>query len=344
MELAGLEALAASLGGQAYRGRQLYEWLYRRAALSLEEMSSLPLEFRRGLAGEGYAVGMPEIARAFPSRDGSVKFLLRLRDGEEIEAVLMPDVRHDTLCISSQAGCAMGCTFCATATMGLRRHLTAGEIAGQVLAIRREKNLVSRRLNVLFMGMGEPLHNGEAVFPALRLMTDPLGMGIAPRRVTISTVGLVPAIERLAAEERRPRLAVSITAARDELRDSLMPVNRRYPLEALAAALESYPRRTREVVTLEYVLMRGVNDSPQDAAALCRLARRVRAKVNLIAYNEVPGLPYARPRDEETLAFQSMVREGGLPVFIRRPRGRDVAGACGQLRLERGEAGRARFS
>ena len=332
MTLTEMEALFASWGEPRFRARQVYGWIYKKAA-ACSEMKNLPAPLRARLEREA-PLAYPEIAATTPSADGAVKYLLRLADGERIEAVFMPTPGHDTLCISSQAGCAMDCKFCATATLGLGRHLTAGEMVGEVLVMRRALKLTERRLNVLFMGEGEPLHNYDATVRAVRLLCDAGGVGLSPRRVTVSTVGLVPAIEKLAQEDVRPNLAVSLNAATDEVRNRIMPINKKYPIAALIEAVKKYPRDKRIDVTFEYVLFRGVNDSLQDAKRLSALARRADAKVNLIAYNEVEGLPFQRPSDAEVLVFQRVVREGDVQAFIRKPRGRDIAGACGQLRLE----------
>jgi 23S rRNA (adenine2503-C2)-methyltransferase len=298
----------------------------------LAEVTTLPLALRRELAGK-YPVGLPAIERRFESVDGTRRYLLRLEDGRRIESVLMPEEHRNTVCISSQAGCAVGCRFCLTALLGLERNLTAGEIVGQVLVAARDNGLAiaGERLNVVMMGQGEPLLNLASVVKAARILTDPEGAGLAPRRITVSTAGIIPKIEELGREPVRPKLAISLNASTEEMRRELMPVTRKYPLAGLIEACRAYPLRPWERLTFEYVLLKGVNDSDADARRVVRLLAHLKCKVNLIALNPGPGIPYETPGPERVAAFQELVRRS-VPCFVRKPRGLDVYAACGQLK------------
>ena len=267
------------------------------------------------------------------SRDGTVKYLLRLEDAEGVEAVYIPEKRRITFCISSQIGCPLGCTFCLTAKMGLVRNLTAGEIAGQAAVLAGEHRLRANEFNLVFMGMGEPLNNYDAVLSAFRVLTDAEGFGIAPRRITLSTAGVVPGLRRLAAERPRPRIAVSLSATTDALRNELMPINRAYPLAQLFETLREIPLAPRERITLEYVLLRGINDSPEDALRLAALAGKMPVKVNLIPYNEAAVKEYAPTRLPGALALRDLLLARGIPSSVRRRRGADISAACGQLAI-----------
>jgi 23S rRNA (adenine2503-C2)-methyltransferase len=328
---ADLETLAESLGAPRYRGRQIAGWLYRRGATDLEAMTDLPRGLRQALADRAF-IGLPEAERRTPSRDGSEKLVFRLSDGARVQSVLMPDGERLTLCLSTQVGCGFGCAFCYTGTMGLERNLTAGEIAGQVLGAARTLAPGQRLTHVVYMGMGEPLANYAATVRSLRLLTDPRGLGLSPRRITVSTVGLVPAIERLARESLRVNLAISLHAATDEVRDRLMPVNRRFPVAELLAACRRFPLPVRQRITFEYVLLDGVNDAAADARRLARLLAGLRAKVNLIPFNDWEGSGFARPPLSRILAFQGLLLEQGLTATIRWSKGEDIGAACGQLR------------
>jgi len=268
------------------------------------------------------------------SSDGTVKFLLGLADGRRIEAVHIPDTPAQTFCVSTQVGCAMRCAFCLTGKMGMVRNLTAGEIAGQVRVLARETGLLGSPVNVVLMGMGEPLHNYDATMKALRILGSRAGLAIPPRRVTLSTVGVLPALERLAAEPYMPNLAVSLHATTEDLRDRLVPVNRKYGLADLVEACRRFPVKRRARITFEYVLLAGVNDSVADARRLVRLLAGVRAKVNLLPLNEAAGIPFARPSDDRVDAFARVLAERGLTVSVRKSRGRDIRAACGQLLVE----------
>jgi 23S rRNA (adenine2503-C2)-methyltransferase len=326
-----LEDLAESLGAPRYRGRQAATWIFGKGVSDLDAMSDLPREFRAALA-ERAVVGVPEIERCTPSRDGSLKFVFRFPDGARVQSVLIPDEDRLTLCLSTQVGCGFACAFCCTGTMGLGRNLTAGEIAGQVVRVRQTLAPGTRITHVVYMGMGEPLANYAATIRSLRLLTDPRGFGFSPRRITVSTVGLVPAIERLAREKLRVNLAISLHAASNETRARLMPVNKGFPIEALLEACRRFPLPVRQRMTFEYVLLDGVNDAPQEARRLAALLRGLRAKVNLIPFNDWEGSGFARPPLPRILAFQQILLEHGITATIRWSKGEDVGAACGQLR------------
>lgn len=334
--LLGLDAaeLAALLGPSQprYRAQQLYEALYRERVNDLAAVTTLPAALRRQLAAE-YGIGLPELERRYDSADGTRRYLLRLQDRRTVEAVFMPEPARATFCISTQVGCPVGCSFCMTAALGLERNLTAGEIIGQVLFLLREHRLEPGRdrINVVMMGQGEPLLNLEAVLKATRLLVDPRGVGISPRRLTLSTVGIVPKIYELGRAPIRPKLAISLHATTDEMRRRLIPVAHKYTLKELLAACRAYPLRSWERLTFEYLLIRDLNDSDRDARRLASLLGQFRAKVNLIPLNPGPGIPYDPPDPDRVLAFQAQVRRV-LPCFVRKPRGQDVFAACGQLR------------
>jgi len=334
--LLGLEAgeLAALLGAgePAYRARQLYEAIYRRGIQDLAAITNLPASLRQRLAAE-HRLGWPEIEHVYASEDGTSRYLLRLQDGLRIEAVYMPEPGRTTLCVSTQVGCPVGCRFCMTARLGLERDLTAGEIVGQVILLARRHGIeVGReRLNVVFMGQGEPLLNLDNVLKATRLLVDPRGWGMSPRRLTLSTVGIVPKIYELAQAQVRPKLAVSLHATRDEVREQLVPLARKYPLAQLIEACRAYPLRSWETLTIEYLLIKDLNDSDEDARRLARLVAPLRAKVNLIRLNPGPEIPFQPPEPARVLAFQTIVRKA-VPCFVRRSRGQDIFAACGQLR------------
>jgi 23S rRNA (adenine2503-C2)-methyltransferase len=337
---ADLRAFAAGLGQPTYRGAQIYHALYAERRFELSAMSNLPAAFRARLAAEA-SVTLPRIARQFQSSDGSIRYLLAL-DGAasavgerptSIEAVYMPEESRQTICISAQAGCAVDCHFCLTAQLGLIRNLTAGEIIGQVLvAVEENRAKLAPQTNVVLMGQGEPLLNYEAVMQAVRLLLDHDAVGLSAKHVTLSTSGIVPGIDRLGQEKVRPRLAVSLNASFDEQRNAIMPINRKYPLGALLETCRRYPLRPWERLTLEYVLLGGFNDQPEDARRVARLVADLRAKVNLIPWN--PGeLPYHAPQPERIEEFRRILTEKGVPAFVRYSRGQDIMAACGQLAL-----------
>jgi len=315
-----------------YRARQLYAALYQERQRDLMQVSTLPLALRQQLAAR-HSVGLPKIQRRFDSTDGTRRYLLALEDGKTVEAVLMPEETRRTVCISTQVGCPVNCRFCMTALLGLERNLTAGEIVGQALVVAADNGLAEEgeRLNIVMMGQGEPLLNLPAVLKAARLLLDPKGCGLSPRRVTLSTAGVVPKIEELGRERVRPKLAISLNASTEESRRELMPITRKYHLRDLIDACRAYPLRPWERLTFEYVLLRGVNDSDADARRVVKLLANLNCKVNLIAFNPGPEIPYESPEPERVLAFQQIVKRG-LPCFIRKPRGLDVFAACGQLK------------
>jgi 23S rRNA (adenine2503-C2)-methyltransferase len=330
--LAELEAAVAEAGERPYRARQIAHWLYQRQVDSIDAMRDLPGPLRAWLSGR-FRIAPLQPIQERRAADGTRKLLLRLDDGERIEAVIIPTEGRITLCISSQAGCAMACEFCATARMGLHRNLGAAEIVGQILAARRELVAGEELTNYVFMGMGEPLANYPRLIRALEIMTAEWGMAISPRRITVSTVGLVPMMERLLAEVP-VNLAVSLHATSNELRDRIAPINRRYPMEQLLDACLRLPLKRRSRITFEYVMLAGVNDTAADARRLVKLLGPLRAKVNLIIFNPFAGsgfVPSARPAVE---AFQAILHRGNLTATIRESRGLDIAAACGQLYAE----------
>ena len=329
---AQMEDLAVELGASRYRGRQLATWIYRKGVFDLQAMSDLPRDFRSRLA-ERARIALPEVERVTPSQDGSKKLVLRLDDGTRVSAVLMPDDDRITLCLSTQVGCGFACEFCLTGTMGLERNLTPDEIVGQLLVANRLLDAGQRVTHLVFMGMGEPLANYPALVQSIRILTDAkLGVGYSPRRLTVSTVGLVSAIERLGRENLKVNLAISLHAASAEVRSRLMPINRSWPLASLMAAVRRYPLAARQRVFFEYVLLDGVNDGADDARALARLLRGVRAKVNLIPFNGWEGAAFARPPLPRILAFQSILLDAGITTTVRWSKGEDIGAACGQLR------------
>ncbi len=331
MELPDLQQL---LGPEqpAYRARQLYDALYRKQVANLSEVSNLPQVLRNELLTKGL-LGLPAVERRFDSSDGTRRYLLRLQDNRTVEAVLMPEEARDTICISSQVGCPVDCKFCLTALMGLERNLTAGEIVGQVLFIARANGLkpTGARMNVVMMGMGEPLLNLENVLKATRLLTDPDGIALSQKRITLSTSGIVPQIRELGRAEIRPKLAISLNASSEEQRRELMPITRKHHLKDLMDACREYPLRPWEKLSFEYVLLKGVNDTDADAKRVVRLIANLNCKVNLIALNPGPGIPFETPHPERVEAFQNTVRRA-VPCFIRKPRGLDIFAACGQLK------------
>ena len=278
-------------------------------------------------------MGVPEIERQFDSTDGTRRYLLKLADGKTVETVWMPEGERSTVCISTQVGCPVDCKFCLTALLGLERNLTAGEIVGQVLRVAADRGLEANvdRLNIVMMGQGEPLLNLSNVIKATRLLTDPEGMAISPRRITLSTSGIIPKIRELAQEPVRPKLAISLNASTEEQRQTLMPITRKYHLKDLIDACRAYPLRPWEKLTFEYVMLKGVNDTDADARRVVKLLANLNAKVNLIALNPGPGIPFETPDPQRVAAFQNIVRRA-LPCFVRKPRGLDVYAACGQLK------------
>jgi 23S rRNA (adenine2503-C2)-methyltransferase len=338
-----LRAFMQTLGEPAYRGAQIHRALYAERRFDVAHMSNLPLALRERLARET-VIALPQIVRRYGSSDGTVRYVLTLPAADAsgagkatkqatVEAVFMPEEKRQTICISTQAGCAVDCHFCLTATLGLIRNLTAGEIIGQVLiALEENRARLRPQTNVVLMGQGEPLLNYEPVMAALRILLDPNGMAITPRHTTLSTSGIIPGIERLGGEKVRPKLAISLNASSNEQRDEIMPINRKYPIEDLLAACARYPLRPWEHLTFEYVLLGGLNDAPEDARRVAKLLAGLRAKVNLIPWN--PGeLPYQKPAEARIEEFRGILEEKGVRAFVRYSRGQDVMAACGQLAL-----------
>jgi 23S rRNA (adenine2503-C2)-methyltransferase len=348
-----LTALVEALGEPRYRARQLFDALYGQRVADLDQISTLPKSLRARLAEEGYRTGFPVIGQRFVSRDGTVRYLVRFADGQSVEAVWMPDGdgagdeaeetselktaspspnRRATICLSSQAGCAVNCKFCMTALLGVQRNLTAGEIVGQVLLVLNDQQIeIGRdRINLVFMGQGEPFLNYENFIRAVRLLVE--GAAIPESRMTVSTSGIVPRIADFGAEPVRPHLAISLNASNDALRERIMPINRKWKLADLLDAARQFPLRSRERLTFEYVLLSGVNDAPENAREVVGLLRGIRAKVNLIALNPGPEIPFETPSAEAVEAFRQVLIAAGIPTYLRRPRGLDIYAACGQLK------------
>jgi 23S rRNA (adenine2503-C2)-methyltransferase len=355
LTLRELTEFAEESGQPSYRGRQLFEALYRQRVAAAEQISTLSHEFRQSLGQKELSLGVPTIGKKFVSKDGTVRYLIGFADGQSVETVWMPegddgeagdgseagnDIEKGagrtwdraTICVSSQVGCAVDCQFCLTALLGVKRNLTAGEIVGQVCAVLNDQKVSppQDRVNIVFMGMGEPFLNYENFMRAVCLLAE--GVGIPESRMTVSTAGIVPRIYDLGAEPVRPKLAISLNAPNDELRSQLMPINRKWNLQKLVAAARDFPLRSRERLTFEYVLLDSVNDSVQNARELGELIRGVRAKVNLIALNPGPGIAFQTPAENRVLQFQKILNAAAVPTFIRRPRGRDIYAACGQLK------------
>jgi 23S rRNA (adenine2503-C2)-methyltransferase len=356
LNLQELTNLALGSGQPAYRGQQLFDAIYRQKIDQLDQVSTLPLEYRVWLTEQGWRVGLPKIDRKFSSSDGTVRYLMELADGQTVETVWMPEGdggesgdgseageeieggtapatwRRATICVSSQVGCAVSCKFCFTALLGVKRNLEAGEIVGQIAAVLRDQGVEPplQRVNIVFMGMGEPFLNYENFMKSVRLLAE--GVGISESRMTVSTAGIVPRIYDFGQEELRPKLAISLNGSNDGLRSEVMPLNRKWSLAELMKAAREFPLRARERLTFEYVLLAGVNDAPQQAREVVELVRGIRAKINLIALNPGAELPYQTPEQERVLAFQRILVAAGIPAFVRRPRGRDIFAACGQLK------------
>jgi 23S rRNA (adenine2503-C2)-methyltransferase len=331
------------MGEPAYRGAQIYHALYAERRPQFAAMTNLPLALRDRLGREA-VIELPKILRTYRSDEGTVRYVLapeaaatgsgnRGTKGATIETVFMPEENRQTICISTQAGCAVDCHFCLTATLGLIRNLTAGEMVGQVLvALEDNRAALKPQTNVVLMGQGEPLLNYEAGIASLRILLDPKGMAISPKHTTLSTSGIIPGIEKLGLEKVRPKLAISLNASSNEQRDKIMPINQKYPIEKLIEACERYPLRPWEHLTFEYVLLGGFNDSPQDARRVARLLANLRAKVNLIPWN--PGeLPFEKPDPARIEEFRRILADKDVRAFVRYSRGRDVMAACGQLAL-----------
>ena len=333
MELKELEAFVQGLGHKKFHARQLYQWIWKRGVTSVAEMTNLSLELRSALE-EAATVSLPEVVKHDVSEDGTQKFVLRLADGRQIESVFIPDTPKQTFCVSTQVGCAMGCAFCLTGRMGLVRHLTAAEIGGQVRLLARALGLLDHAFNIVLMGMGEPLHNYDATMKALRMLNEKEGLDMHPKRVTLSTVGIVPMMDKLASEPLMPNLAVSLHAATEEQRAAIVPPSKKYTMRDVIDACKRFPLAKRRRIMFEYVMLAGVNDSPEDARRLVKVLSGVKAKVNLLPLNAAAGIPYDRPSDERVNAFARILADRGLMVSVRKSRGRDIRAACGQLIVE----------
>lgn len=327
----GLEEIGArieEMGEPRYRARQIYAGIYLRLWRDWEQFTDLGKSLREKLSGR-FSIEYPLIRETFVSRDGTRRCLFDVGADQRIEAVFIPETVRDTLCVSTQVGCAMGCLFCVTGRLPMRRNLSAGEIVGQILALQADRASAAKRLNIVIMGMGEPLNNYDNVMKALRLMTD--GMGISPRRITLSTCGIVPSIERLACESIQPNLAISLNATTDSVRDMLMPVNRKWNISTLLEACRRFPLAQRRRITFEYVLIGDVNDSPEDARRLVKLLGNLRQKVNLLPLNADHLIDLKSPSPERVAAFQQILADHYITANVRKPRGEDVSAACGML-------------
>ena len=333
LERPAFEALLASRGIERFRARQIFRWIYRRGVKDVEAMTDLPRELRATLARD-FMLTTPTVVKRERSIDGTEKFLLRLHDGRHIESVFIPDTPSMTFCVSTQVGCAMACAFCLTGKMGLVRNLTAGEIVGQVRVLVDAVHLRGTRFNIVLMGMGEPLHNYDETMKALRILVDEYGFAMSPRRITLSTVGILPALEQLAREPVMPNLAISLHAPTDAQRGALVPINKKYGVADIIDACKRFPLKRRSRITFEYVLLSGVNDRPEDARRLAKLLAGVKSKVNLIPLNAAAGIPFERPSDEAVDRFARILADHHLTVSVRKSRGRDIRAACGQLIVE----------
>ncbi|HEY6969912.1 MAG TPA: 23S rRNA (adenine(2503)-C(2))-methyltransferase RlmN [Candidatus Angelobacter sp.] len=343
-----LTALVQKYGQPEYRARQLFQAIYPQRLSSLEAISTLPKQFRSTLRDEGLDIRQPTVQKSFESVDGTIRYLIEMADGETVETVWMPEGdggeagdgteagdsewNRATICVSSQVGCAVNCQFCLTALLGVKRNLLPGEIVGQVTAVLNDRgvDLERQRVNIVFMGMGEPFLNYANFMKSVRLLVE--GVGFPESRMTVSTSGIVPRIGDFGEEPIRPKLAISLNAPNDELRTRIMPLNKKWNLELLMQAAREFPLRNRERITFEYVLLNGVNDDLSHAREVVELLRGIRCKVNLIALNPGPGIDFSTPEEHKVQAFQNVLVQAGIPAFIRRPRGRDIYAACGQLK------------
>ncbi len=328
MTIEELKLVAEKAGQPSYRGKQVFQWLYVGLATTFEEMSNIPEKFRNYLE-KNYVLKLPQIVDSFKSNDGSIKYLFQLHDSSHIETVLMPTVRYNAICISSQAGCPLNCSFCATGKSGFTRNLECGEIIGQVGAILKNSTINRDSLNILFMGMGEPLLNIDNVMKAFYLLNK--GFNIAASRMTLSTAGIVPGINELINYKKRPNLSVSLNAVTDQCRNKIMPINRKYNLQTLLSALKNYSTITGNTVTIEFVMLSQINDSNEDAVELAKIASDLKAKVNLIPYNGGSKSILKAPSEKNIHSFQKIIKEKNITVTLRNSRGRDIMAACGQL-------------
>ncbi|MCX7981659.1 MAG: 23S rRNA (adenine(2503)-C(2))-methyltransferase RlmN [Syntrophales bacterium] len=329
MTLPELETFISSLGKEKYRARQLMRWMYQAGVLQFSEMTDLARDVREHLSAIA-TLEDPHVVRVKAAHDGTKKLLFRLEDGLLIEGVLIPGRNHWTACLSTQVGCRMGCRFCLTGAQGFQRNLHAGEITGQLLAMKRQTEEGRKVRNVVLMGMGEPLDNYEATVKAIKNLTEDHGFGLSNRRITVSTCGLVPEILRLG-EDVCVNLAVSLNASNDQVRSDIMPINKRYPITKLLEACRNYPMPGRRMITFEYILMADVNDSPAQAEELARLLKGIRCKLNLIAFNEYPGSPFHTPQREKIRRFQQILLDHHYTAILRASHGSEILAACGQL-------------
>ena len=333
LSLSELTEFLRSFGKERYRSVQILRWLYQKEVESFDEMTNLSKRFRQELSQASFISSLHPV-RVEQAKDGTKKFLFQLEDGNRIESVLIPDKARLTLCLSTQVGCALGCRFCLTGKLGWKRDLTTSEILNQILAVKKalpEKAFIT---NIVLMGMGEPLANYENTLKALALMVHPDAFKFSSRRITLSTVGLLPQLEQLSKEKISFCLAISLNATDEETRSYLMPVNRHYPLNKILSLCKNFPLRPRSRITFEYVLVEGINDSPKDARRLIRILRGIPSKVNLIPLNEAPEIPFKTPSDEAVRHFQEILIEGGLTAIVRTSKGREISAACGQLRAK----------
>jgi 23S rRNA (adenine2503-C2)-methyltransferase len=333
LELKELEDFVVSLGHKKFHAKQIYQWIWKRGVTGFDEMTNLSLELRTALA-EKATISLPRVVHHDVSEDGTQKFVLQLADGKQIEAVFIPDTPKQTFCVSTQVGCAMGCAFCLTGKMGLIRHLTAAEITAQVRVLARSTDLLDKSFNIVLMGMGEPLHNYDETMKALRMLNQKEGFDMHPKRVTLSTVGLVPMMDKLAQEDLMPNLAVSLHAATEEQRRAIVPPTKKYSLQDIIDACKRFPLSKRRRIMFEYVMLAGVNDSDEDARKLVKVLAGVKAKVNLLPLNAAAGIPFERPSDDRVNSFAKILADRGLMVSVRKSRGRDIRAACGQLIVE----------
>lgn len=327
-----LEIWAKNLGMPAFRGRQLFSWLWKPVFRDFSQMTNFPKALRAKVSQKGLLTNLKLVADQ-RSVDGTSKLAWRLPDDLVVESVVIPERGHNTLCISSQVGCAIGCRFCHTARMGFRRQLVPSEIVGQVLAVLEHIGEREQLRNLVFMGMGEPLANYGNVLKSIYILTDDLGLNFSLRRITVSTCGLIPEILRLG-QDTDVGLAISLNAPDDKTRDKIMPINRRYPLPQLIEACRNYRLSRRRRITFEYLLLAGVNDSVEQAISLAKLLKGIPSKINLIPYNESSDIPFKRPVHEQVLAFQQVLKEANYTAIIRKSKGRDISAACGQLYAE----------
>ena len=332
LDMKELEAILAEKGIAGYRAGQVFAWVHKRMASGFGEMTDIAGGLRAELDGI-FEIVSPEVEKKDVSSDGTVKYLLRMSDGEAVECVLIPSRKHLTLCISTQVGCALGCRFCRTAQMGFLRNLTVSEILGQVYTVCRDLSEESVIRNVVVMGMGEPLENVDNLVRSIRTICHPRGLNLSPRRITLSTAGVIPAFDDLPTDPWI-NLAVSLNGATDEVRSLLMPINRRYPIVDLIEALGALPLPKRSWITIEYILIAGVNDSTEQARELARILRPLRCKINLISFNEFPGSEFARPSPEAVESFRMVLVDKGYNALARESRGEDISAACGMLATE----------